>query len=127
MLQFYSLYARLCDTPRLSGLVESSSTLNQARRPQWTTAMNTIAVERKPENRASWPLLSDFLYVMNGGPDRQYGYLFGEKGAEPGHRPAIAIDDSEWDDPDYEFLAFIGRDRPFTDRECGHEPGEGVD
>ena len=37
------------------------------------------------------------------------------------------IDDSEWDDPDYELLAFIGRDRPFTRVECGHEPGESVD
>ena len=37
------------------------------------------------------------------------------------------MDISEWDDPDYEFLAFIGRDRPFVRRECGHEPGEGVD
>jgi hypothetical protein len=37
------------------------------------------------------------------------------------------VDNSERDDPDYEFLAFVGRDRPFTDRECGGEPGEGVD
>jgi hypothetical protein len=28
--------------------------------------------------------------------------------------PAIAVDNSERDDPDYEFLAFVGRDRPFT-------------
>ena len=36
---------------------------------------------------------------------------------EPAYRPALAVDISEWDDPDYEFLAFKGRDRPFRDRE----------
>ena len=48
-------------------------------------------------------------------------------GGGPGYRSAIAVDTSEWDDPDYEFLAFVGRDRPFADRECEGEPGEGVD
>ena len=50
-----------------------------------------------------------------------------EDGREPGYRPALAVDVSEWDDPDYEFLAFKGRDRPFRGRECGGEPGEEVD
>ncbi len=62
-----------------------------------------------------------------GDADNRFGYLFGDEGAEPGYRPAIAVDRGEWDDPDYEFLAFAGRDRPFTDRECEGEPGEGVD
>ena len=52
---------------------------------------------------------------------------FGGEAGALGYRPALAVDISEWDDPDYEFLAFIGRDRPFVRRECGHEPGEGVD
>ncbi len=41
--------------------------------------------------------------------------------------PALDIDGSEWDDPDYMFLAFVGRDRPFGRRECEGEPGESVD
>jgi hypothetical protein len=41
--------------------------------------------------------------------------------------PALDIDGSEWDDPDYMFLAFVGRDRPFSRRECEGEPGESVD
>jgi hypothetical protein len=55
------------------------------------------------------------------------GYLYGEADGATWYRSAIDIDDSEWDDPDYMLLAFIGRDRPFTNVECGHEPGEGVD
>ena len=36
--------------------------------------------------------------------------------------PALAIDRSDWDDPDYMFLAFVGGDRP--GRDCQDEPGE---
>ena len=61
-----------------------------------------------------------------GDPDGKFGYLFGARGlAAPGYRPAVAIDRSDWDDPDYEFLAFVGGDRP--GRSCQDEPGEGVD
>ena len=41
--------------------------------------------------------------------------------------PGLAVDVSEWDDPDYTLLAFAGHDRPFTSRECRDEPGESVD
>ena len=74
------------------------------------------------ESCLSWVPVTEY-----GDADGHFGYLFGEKGVDPGYRPAITVDRSEWDDPDYEFLAFIGRDRPFSGRECGHEPGEGVD
>ena len=60
-------------------------------------------------------------------PMVSFGYLFESRRAPPAYRPALAVDISEWDDPDYEFLAFVGRDRPFTKRECGGEPGESVD
>ena len=74
------------------------------------------------ESCLSWVPVTEY-----GDPEGEYGYLYGANGQRPGYRPALAIDISEWDDPDYEFLAFIGRDRPFVKRECGHEPGEGVD
>ena len=74
------------------------------------------------ESCLSWVPVTEY-----GDADRRFGYLFGEEGAEPGYRPAIAVDTSERDDPDYEFLAFVGRDRPFTGRECEGEPGEAVD
>jgi hypothetical protein len=86
-------------------------------------------LERMSERFDEWESCLSWVPVTEyGDADRHFGYLFGEKGArEPGYMPAITIDRSEWDDPDYEFLAFVGRDRPFSGRECGHEPGEGVD
>ena len=86
------------------------------------------ALERMSERFDEWESCLSWVPVTEyGDADGRFGYLFGEEGAEPGYRPAIAIDTSEWDDPDYEFLAFVGRDRPFTARECRGEPGEGVD
>jgi hypothetical protein len=85
-------------------------------------------LERMSERFDEWESCLSWVPVTEyGDADRHFGYLFGEKGAESGYGPAIAIDSSEWDDPDYEFLAFIGRDRPFSGHECRHEPGEGVD
>jgi hypothetical protein len=61
-----------------------------------------------------------------GDPDGGFGYAFGRSGATAfRYRPALAIDRSDWDDPDYMFLAFVGGDRP--DGECDSEPGEAVD
>ena len=74
------------------------------------------------ESCLSWVPVTEY-----GDPDGGFGYLFGTDGSEPVYRPALAIDVSEWDDPDYEFLAFKGHDRPFRDRECADEPGEEVD
>jgi hypothetical protein len=83
---------------------------------QWTERFDEY------ESCLSWIPVTEY-----GDPEERYGYAFGPLGGPQGYRPALAIDISEWDDPDYEFLGFIGRDRPFVRRECGHEPGEGVD
>ena len=87
------------------------------------------ALERMSARFDEWESCLSWVPVTeHGDADNSFGYLYGEKGAaEPGYRPAIAIDNSERDDPDYEFLAFVGRDRPFTGRECQGEPGEAVD
>jgi hypothetical protein len=86
------------------------------------------ALERMAARFDEWESCLSWVPVTEyGDADNRFGYLYGEEGAEPGYRPAISIDTSERDDPDYEFLAFVGRDRPFTGRECGGEPGEGVD
>jgi hypothetical protein len=85
-------------------------------------------LEKMSERFDEWESCLSWVPVTEyGDADGHFGYLFGEKGADSGYRPAITIDTSEWDDPDYEFLAFIGRDRPFSGHECGHEPGEDVD
>jgi hypothetical protein len=73
------------------------------------------------ESCVSWVPVTEY-----GDPDGKYGYLFGPRDAHPaGYRPALAIDRSDWDDPDYMFLAFVGGDRPR--RTCQDEPGEAID
>jgi hypothetical protein len=73
------------------------------------------------ESCVSWVPVTEY-----GDPDGHFGYLFGGRGAAVfGYRPALSIDRSDWDDPDYMFLALVGGDRP--GRRCQDEPGEGVD
>ena len=60
-----------------------------------------------------------------GDPDQRFGYLFGSKGVPAGYRTALHVDRSDWDDPDYMFLALVGGDRP--GRTCQDEPGEAID
>jgi hypothetical protein len=75
-----------------------------------------------------WESCLSWLPVTEYGQEAQdLGYLVDAAGDAVRHLPAIDIDGSEWDDPDYELLALKGRDRPFHRRECGHEPGESVD
>lgn len=76
------------------------------------------------ESCLSWLPVTEF-----GHEDQGLGYRFdASTGAQaPVHVAAVDIDSSEWDDPDYELLVFLGTDRPFTDVECGNEPGESVD
>jgi len=75
-----------------------------------------------------WESCLSWLPVTEYGRAHQnLGYLYRNADESTTYRSAIDIDDSEWDDPDYMLLAFIGRDRPFSNVECGHEPGESVD
>ena len=61
-----------------------------------------------------------------GDPDGGFGYLFRNAGTTSfAYRPALAIDRSDRDDPDYLFLAFVGRNRPGGT--CRNEPGEAAD
>jgi hypothetical protein len=72
------------------------------------------------ESCVSWVPVTEL-----GDPDQRFGYLFGSKSGPPGYRTALHIDRSDWDDPDYMFLALVGGDRP--GRTCQDEPGEAVD
>jgi hypothetical protein len=73
------------------------------------------------ESCVSWVPVTEY-----GDPDGKYGYLVGKRDApSSGYRPALAIDRSDWDDPDYMFLAFVGGDRP--GQTCQDEPGEAID
>ncbi len=84
-------------------------------------------VERKTDRFDSWESCLSWLPVTEDGDARQ-DLGFRNRGAGVlRHLPAIGIDTTEWDDPDYQLLAFKGRDRPFMKRECGSEPGEDAD
>jgi hypothetical protein len=72
------------------------------------------------ESCVSWVPVTEL-----GDPDQKFGYLFGPKGGAAGYRTALHVDRSDWDDPDYMFLALVGGDRP--GRTCQDEPGEAVD
>ena len=72
------------------------------------------------ESCVSWVPVTEL-----GDPDQKFGYLFGPQGGAAGYRAALHIDRSDWDDPDYMFLALVGGDRP--GRTCQDEPGEAVD
>jgi hypothetical protein len=85
-------------------------------------------LERMSERFDEWESCLTWVPVTEyGDPDGGFGFLFGRRGATPDYRPALSVDRSPWDDPDYMLLAFAGRDRPFGGRECGNEPGESVD
>jgi hypothetical protein len=72
------------------------------------------------ESCVSWVPVTEL-----GDPDQRFGYLYGPKGGPAGYRTALHVDRSDWDDPDYMFLALVGGDRP--GRTCQDEPGEAVD
>jgi hypothetical protein len=69
------------------------------------------------ESCVSWVPVTEY-----GDPDGGFGFAFG---SPLNYRPALSIDRSDWDDPDYMFLAFVGGDRP--GHHCQDEPGEAVD
>ncbi len=71
-------------------------------------------VERAAERFDEWESCLSWVPVTEyGDPDGWFGYRFRDQAGELGYRAALAVDVSEWDDPDYQFLAFAGRDRPF--------------
>jgi hypothetical protein len=72
------------------------------------------------ESCVSWVPVTE-----RGDPDQRFGYLYGAKSAPAGYRAALHVDRSDWDDPDYMFLALVGGDRP--GHSCQDEPGEAVD
>ena len=83
----------------------------------------TAAAERFDawESCVSWVPVTEY-----GDPDGGFGFRFGLRGSPAFEfRPALSIDRSDWDDPDYMFLAFVGGDRP--GKVCRNEPGEAVD
>ena len=83
-------------------------------------------LEAVAERFDEWESCVSWIPVTElGDPDQKFGYLFGPTGSPAGYRTALHVDRSDWDDPDYMFLALVGGDRP--GRTCQDEPGEAVD
>ena len=107
------------------------SSADRVRRLQAKLAELTVRaarLERMSERFDEWESCLSWVPVTEyGDPDGRYGYAFTDADGGRGYRPALAVDISEWDDPDFMLLAFAGPDRPFSSRECDDEPGESVD
>jgi hypothetical protein len=74
-------------------------------------------LDRMSERFDEWESCLSWVPVTEyGDPDGGFGFLYGARGATPEYQPALAVDTSPWDDPDYMLLAFAGRDRPFGSR-----------
>ncbi len=87
-------------------------------------------LERSAEAFDDWDSCLTWVPVTEyGDPETQFGYEYNRAAPDSsgGYSAAVAVDRSAWDEPDYEVLAFAGRDDPDSPRECGTEPGEGVD
>jgi hypothetical protein len=122
------------DTPQPGGTAEPASVTRPGLRGQLTMlerkARRLFArsqrLETISERFDEWESCVSWVPVTElGDPDQRFGYLFGSQGGPLGYRPALHIDRSDWDDPDYMFLALVGGDRP--GRTCQDEPGEAVD
>jgi hypothetical protein len=84
-------------------------------------------LEHASERFDAWESCVSWVPVTElGDPDGKFGYAFKSSGPPAsGYRTALTIDRSDWDDPDYMFLALVGGDRPGGT--CQDEPGEAVD
>jgi hypothetical protein len=97
---------------------------------RWLHRLERLAarVEARTERFDDWESCLEALPLTEAGDLRQgFGYLSRGADGTPGHLPAVDIDASEWDDPDYNLLAFRAQDHPFRPGPCGTDPGEGVD
>jgi hypothetical protein len=119
-------FLRLTRTPRcLSKAPDPLGTAQAAAATADPAALRRALrrIERRVKRFDAWESCLSWIPVTEAGDqDQDLGYLRGGR-----HAAAIDIDTSPADDPDYELLAFVGSDRPFTSDGCDTEPGEGFD
>lgn len=85
------------------------------------------ASQRSLRRYDHWESCLVWLPVTEAGDRRQgLGFAYQVPG-EVRRAPAIDVDHGNWDDPDYQLLAFRGAARPFRGLRCGPGPGEDPD
>jgi predicted outer membrane repeat protein len=73
------------------------------------------------ESCLAWIPLTEY-----GDPEQRFGYEYSDAKAGD-YSAAVTVDRSEWDDPDYQLLAFPGRRGRAGKRGCADDPGEAAD
>ncbi|MBD3926384.1 hypothetical protein IEZ26_17305 [Nocardioides cavernae] len=97
---------------------------------RWLDDLELVArdVEQQTQRFDQWESCLTAVPVTEAGAEWQrLGYLTGRPQRRPHYRAAIDRDTSEWDDPDYQLLAFRGTDRPYGRGDCGADPAESLD
>ncbi len=113
--------ARTADTQRS----HSPSRLGPMLRRLHRLERRAQRIDHHSERFDAWESCLAWLPVTEAGDrDQDLGFL---RSGDRGRAPAIDLDASEWDDPDYQLLAFRGQARPFAGGECGGDPGESAD
>jgi hypothetical protein len=116
----------LSAAPDPNGTGEAASASRSPKRRLSELEALAARVERKTERFDDWESCLSWVPVTEAGDhDQDLGY-FRRTGrfSRLRHDPAIDVDASEWDDPDYQLAAFAAGDRPFGPGECDTEPGE---
>ncbi|MFC0223397.1 hypothetical protein [Nocardioides zeicaulis] len=98
-----------------------------ARLLRWLADLRLVAAEvaDRTQRFDRWEsCLTSVPVTESGAAWQRLGYLTGRPGTKPHYRPALDLDTTEWDDPDYQLLALGGRGRPGG---CDDDPAEAVD
>ena len=112
--------------PPRAGVSSRRGTLRSLERRVRRRTRSARRLDAAAERFDAWEsCVSQVPVTEYGDPDGAFGYLFGSAATSFTYRPALAIDRSDRDDPDYMFLALVGGDRPGGT--CQDEPGEAVD
>ncbi|KRF34062.1 hypothetical protein ASG94_15075 [Nocardioides sp. Soil805] len=108
----------------------SSRDASPRRLLRWLDELELVAleVEQQTQRFDQWESCLTAVPVTEAGATWQrLGYLTGRPHRRTHYRAAIDLDTTEWDDPDYQLLAFRERDHSFGRGECGTDPAEAVD
>ena len=98
---------------RSGAFASATPTVGELERDLAGLADRADVVERSAGRFDDWESCLTWLPVTQfGDPDRRFGYATVNGRKSAGYSAAIAVDNSAWDDPDYQLLVFAGSDQP---------------